>query len=116
MKIKPGTKREIKFICNAVRWFDRQNGNTYHSVRITNCKTGQVIVGLNAPYEYGYSDQYRYTALDAMAKALWLPKKYRGRHDNGFPLSANYERENAYPIYWDVKDGLKRDMIANGTL
>ena len=115
MKIKK-SKQKIKFICNAVRWFDKINGNTYHSVRITKVETGQTIVGINQPYEYGYGDQYRYTALDAMAAAHWLPKKYNGYHENGFPKSANYERENNYPIYWNVSDGLKREMIQNGTL
>ena len=109
-------KRNIKFVCNAVRWFDKVNGNTYHSVRITRCRDGKQIVGLYAPYEYGYGDQYRYTAFSAMDKAKWLPVKYRGCHENGFPKAGEYERENNYPIYWDIKDGLKREMIENGTL
>ena len=33
-------KREIKFVCYAVRWFDRINGNTYHSVRVERVKDG----------------------------------------------------------------------------
>ena len=107
---------KTKYVCNAVKWFDRINGNTYHSVRITNCRTGKTIVGLHAPYEYGYGDQYRYTALAAMEKAKWLPPKYRGKYENGFPRSASYERENDYPIQWNVSSGLKREMIANGTL
>ena len=108
--------RKIKFVCNAVRWFDKVNGNTYHSVRITKVSTGQTIVGLYAPYEYGYGDQYRYTALEAMKHAKWLPVKYRGKHENGYPVYGAYERENNYPIMWNVSDGLKREMIANGTL
>jgi hypothetical protein len=108
--------QKIKFICNAVKWFDKVNGNTYHSVRITRCKDGKVIVGLYAPYEYGYGDQYRYTALAAMAKAKWLPSKYIGKNDRGATLASSYERENNYPIMWNVSNGLKREMIANGTL
>ena len=107
---------KIKFICNAVKWFDKVNGNTYHSVRITRCSNGETIVGLHAPYEYGYGDQYRYTALEAMSAAKWLPPKYRGKHDNGFPRAGAYELENNYPIAWKVSNGLKREMIANGTL
>ena len=75
-----------------------------------------MIVGLHAPFEYGYGDQYRYTALDAMAAAKWIPAKYRGNNENGMPKSYAYERENNYPIMWNVSTGLKRDMIANGTL
>ena len=108
--------RKIKFVCNAVKWFDKVNGNTYHSVRVTRCRDNETIAGVNAPYEYGYGNQYRYTALAAMEKTKWLPVKYRGNHKNGFPKSASYERESNYPIHWDVSDGLKREMINNGTL
>ena len=107
---------KIKFICYAVRWFDKINGNTYHSVRITRVSDGKTIVGHRGPYEYGYGDQYRYTALDALCNAKWLPVKYQGNHDNGFPKASAYERENNYPILWNVSDGLKREMIYNGTL
>ena len=107
---------KIKYICTAVKWFDKVNGNTYHSVRVTRCRDGKTIVGLHPPYEYGYGDQYRYTALDAMAAAKWLPVKYRGNYENGCPKAGVYERENGYPIIWNVSNGLKREMIANGTL
>ena len=50
----------IKFTVNAVRWFDKVNGNTYHSVRITRHKDGMTIT---APFQYGYGDHYRQTAL-----------------------------------------------------
>ncbi len=109
-------QRKIKFIVNVSKWFDRINGNTYHSVRITRCRDGQVIGSLHPPYEYGYGEQYRDTALDAMEHEKWIPPKYRGRRENGSRLSTLYERENGYPIVWQVSDGLKRDMVANGTV
>ena len=103
--------RKILFTVNAVRWFDRVNGNTYHSVRITRIRDNKTIVqGMT----YGYGDQYRYTALEAMSMAKWLPVKYRGTYSTGSPMSVMYERENNYPIIWNVQDGLKRDMIRNG--
>jgi len=107
---------KIKFVCQAVRWFDRVNGNTYHSVRVTRCSDGKTIVGLNAPYEYGYGDQYRNTALVEMGAAEWIPTVYIGEESNGASRSCSYERENNYPIQWIVSYGLKREMIANGTL
>lgn len=45
--------RKIKFVCNAVRWFDKINGNTYHSVRITRIKDGKVIAD---QFQYGYGN------------------------------------------------------------
>lgn len=96
---------EKKYIANGVRWFDKANGNTYHSVRITRVKDNKTIY---CPFQYGYDDMYRQTALKAMLKAGWLPKKY---NDSNL---YSYERENNYTIYWTVSDGLKRDCIANG--
>jgi len=104
-------ERKIKFAGYAVKWFDKVNGNTYHSVRITKCSTGEQIA---CQFQYGYGDQYSHTALVAMAKAKWLPVKYRGENYRGHPNYFSYEMENNYPIMWTVTDGLKRDCVANG--
>jgi len=103
--------RKIKFTATAARWFDKVNGNTYHSVRITRHRDGKTIY---CPFQYGYGDQYRYTALDAMARAKWLPPRYRQPMSSGGLNVGAYERENNYPILWTVSDGLKRDCVANG--
>jgi len=97
--------RKIKFICNAVRWFDRLNGNTYHSVRITRTKDGAVIA---APWSYGYDDFYKQTALELLSKEKWI----KVDKDNLW----TYEHENNYPIEWIVSEGLKRKMIRNGEI
>lgn len=99
---------EIKFICNAVRWFDRVNGNTYHSCRITRVSDKAVIV---APFQYGHGAAYKQSALEVMTKAGWLPSKYNDKNKVFL-----YRRENGYPIEFIVSDGLKRDCIANGKL
>jgi len=100
-------KRNIKFSVEAIRWFDRANGNTYHACRITRTRDGAT---LGCPLTYGYGDSYRQTALERMAGAKWLPVKYR----NGDHMS--YERGNNYPILWSVSDGLKRDAEALGSV
>ena len=97
---------KIKFICNAVKWFDKVNGNTYHSVRVTRCKDGKVIA---TPYQYGYGDHYRQTAWELMLENKWIPKKYACQ-------LYLFDRENDYPIDWNVSHGLKRDCIANGII
>ena len=102
---------KYKYTVNAVRWFDKANGNTYHSARVFNNETGEMIY---CPYQYGYGDHYRQTALDAMAERGWLPEQYRGRNSNGSPKWGWYERENNYPIIWNVVDGKKKECIANG--
>jgi hypothetical protein len=105
-------RQNIKYIARACRWFDKVNGNTYHSVNVTRTEDGAVIY---CPFEYGYGDQYRTTALLAMKVAGWLPKKYCTPSSIGGYAFYSYERENQYPIYWDVTDGLKRDCVNNGT-
>ncbi len=103
--------RVIRYTAHAARWFDRQNGNTYHSVRVTRCRDGKTLV---CPFQYGYGDQYRYTALEAMALAKWLPPKYREKRNCGGLNVHAFEMDNNYPILWTVSDGLKRDCVANG--
>jgi len=104
--------RKIKYVAHAARWFDKVNGNTYHSVQITRVRDSKVIF---CPFQYGYGDQYRYTALEAMAEAKWLPVRNRTTKKDVFTKSFMYERENDYPIQWIVSDGLKRDCIRNGS-
>ena len=100
-------KTKIKYIANAIIWFDKKNGNSYNSVRITRVDSGNTIY---ASIEYGYGDQYRQHALEAMERAQWLPKKYKGAN------RWNYERENNYPIYWQSAPGTKTECIANGKI
>jgi len=104
-------KRKIRFVAHAAKWFDRVNGNTYHSVRVTRCSDGKTIY---CPFQYGYGDQYRYTALTAMRAARWIPKRYGEVQASGGTRVGSYERENDYPILWTVTKGLKRDCVANG--
>jgi hypothetical protein len=111
--ILPMSTRKILFSANAVRWFDKVNGNTYHSVRVTQCEDGQTIA---CPYQYGYGDCYRQTALEAMHKAGWLPAQYGEKYANGSSKLYQYEMENGYPILWHVSEGKKRECVANGTL
>jgi len=103
-------KNKIKFVANASRWFDKTNGNTYHSVNITRISDGKTIY---CPFEYGYGEQYRYTAYFKMMENNWIPEKYHAKP--GFNAHPElWERENNYPIMWNCTDGLKRDCISNG--
>ena len=94
---------KYKYTAIAIKWFDK-----YYSVRITRHRDGKILC---CPFTYGYGEHYRQTALWAMAKAKWLPVKYRPND-----LHWKYERENNYPIIWNVSDGLKRECVANGEI
>ena len=51
------------------RWFERVNGNTYHSViALVNGK--QVV---NVRFNYGYGDQYVQTAMKLLEVGKFLP-------------------------------------------
>jgi hypothetical protein len=104
---------KIKFTARAAKWFDRVNGNTYHSVRITNNETGERIY---CEFQYGYGEQYKQTALVEMSKCGWIPDDYGIDFNARGKSIMQYERENDYPIEWIVTDGLKRDCIANGRI
>ena len=110
--------RVIRFTAIVKRWFDKVNGNTYHSVRIVRQRDNALIV---CPFQYGYDEHYRQTALATMFDAGWF-KNYKRKDVNSKPMRKSYneqtvylfERENNYPILWTVTDGLKRDCVANG--
>lgn len=48
----------------AKRWFQRSNGNTYHSVNVY--KNGELLD--RVPFTYGYGNHYEQTALAMLQK------------------------------------------------
>lgn len=64
-EITPEMEEKLKphFTIIGRRWFEKTNGNTYHSVEVYD-ESGKQIV--RVPLAYGYGDQYRQTALDAL--------------------------------------------------
>lgn len=104
-------QRHYKFIATVVRWSRKKVGNTYHSVRITRVKDGAMLF---CHMTYGYDTQYKMTALQAMAKAKWLPAKYRQTTP---PMNDDcmwYEKDHNYPISWLVTEGTRKACLDNG--
>ena len=112
--------RVLKFTVVAKKWFDKINGNTYHSVRCIRHKDNAVVVG---QFRYGYGEHYKQTALSVMYHAGWF-KNYRQQKTTQDGTRYRYtqasvyllEREQNYPILWTVSEGLKRDCVTNGEL
>lgn len=77
------------------RWFDKVNGNTYHSARIF--INGELVhtIGMT----YGYGSQYEQNAI------LWLTEN--GHIDKGL---MRFEIREKYKLISEVTDGLKRDL------
>lgn len=104
------TQTKILFSVNMVKWFDKINGNTYHSVRITDTKTGKTYVD-KYPYSYGYGETYKQTTLQILIDNQLIDAKYTEQS-----LYGMYQRENNYPIIWNVTNGKKKEMVYNGSL
>ena len=61
---------EKNIVIEARRWFERTNGNTYHSV---NVYVNGECVG-REPFAYGYGEHYLQTALNILQDAgVYLP-------------------------------------------
>jgi hypothetical protein len=95
----------VEFVCEVVLWYDKQAGNTYHSVKITRCADKKQLF---SEMTYGYGEAFKQSALAKMLENKWLPPKYTKESVYLF------ERENGYPILWSVRYGLKGECIANG--
>ena len=93
------------------RWFDRVNGNTYHSTRVF--ADGELVV--ITPFEYGYGDQWQQTAMVAMVEAGVLPGLRSGPHDTLRPLWQQIEASD-HTLTSDVADVPKREVVAHGAV
>lgn len=66
---------DIKTIdVNALSWFDKVNGNSYFSARVTLNYGTPSEVSHSLPFQYGYGDQYRYEALSVLVDKGYLIK------------------------------------------
>ena len=69
-----------KYIINGYRWFDKVNGNTYHTVTIDRVSDHKRI--FESEYiVYGYGDQYKQTAYDELIKLKLVKESDRFNHD-----------------------------------
>ena len=69
----------IKYIVTANKWFDKLNGNTYHSVNIISAETNKLI--FSSGLVYGYGEQYRHTAIDGLIKLGLFKEEDRSNHE-----------------------------------
>ena len=61
----------------AKRWFEKVNGNTYHSITIELEDAHGVKETLRAPFVYGYGNHYKQTAQEMLFNAGYdVPEKY----------------------------------------
>jgi len=68
-----------KYLIEGKKWFDKVNGNTYHSVYITDVQTNKLIA--KSEMEYGYGDQWKQTAYEELMKLGLATKEDRFNHE-----------------------------------
>ncbi len=68
-----------KFVIEARKWFEKANGNTYHSVRITRVDNNELIV--HVPCTYGYGEHWKHTAFDELIKLKLVKEADRHNHE-----------------------------------
>lgn len=67
-------KTVVYYLINARKWFDRINGNTYHTVKVTAIYNDGETETFQTPGKvYGYGNQFRETAREMIA-ARGLPE------------------------------------------
>jgi hypothetical protein len=94
----------VHYTIEGRRWFDRINGNTYHSTRVY--KNNELIG--HVPFEYGYGDQYQQTGIQLLQEAGEIPKSGR-RLSSGAGDTDQYEfrmygREHRDKVRYSVSD------------
>ena len=101
-------KPQPELTVEALTWFDRTYGNTYHSARAY--LDGELVAVV--PFQYGYDDHYLTTALEELVKAGVLPDL---RYDNGnkYGLRQTCEAQG-WMLSYSKHEALKRVVTAYG--
>ncbi len=88
------------------RWFDRVNGNTYHTAEVV---VNDKVIG-KSRMSYGYEEQYIQTGKEILLDHFELPEGMK----ESSPLWQL--REYGVEFRKRVTDGLKRDLELGGTI
>ena len=72
-------KEQPQFFILGKRWFDKINGNTYHSVKIIDLSNGETIIKTDRVY--GYGEHWKQTAYEELTKLDLVKKEDRFNHE-----------------------------------
>ena len=86
-----------KYVFLAKKWFDKINGNTYHSVAYHDFDKGETIT---SGIVYGYGNHYKQTAYEMMIK-----------HGYSADPSLKEFQENNSIHYYVVEVSRRKDLI-----
>jgi len=89
-----------QYLVEGWKWFDKVNGNTYHTVMITDLKTGKQVYK-SPSVVYGYGEQWQHTAYNELKKAGLVKEEDR----------FNHELNRARFIYRGTEVNRKKDLF-----
>jgi hypothetical protein len=94
---------------NAKEWFDKVNGNSYFSAKVTINYGTEQVKEFDLPFQYGYGDHYIDMVNQLLIKEGLVNSK---RHDNGsYPALWQYCRENKIILRTNKQENCrKRDL------
>lgn len=93
---------------SAKEWFDKANGNSYHSVQITTNFGKPDEQTFYAPFQYGYGEAYMQTATKVLQQHKLIP-------NNGHLVLWRYCEANNIILRNNITRGCKkRDVVAWG--
>tara|TARA_R100000789_G_scaffold87383_1_gene83809 strand:- start:24 stop:314 length:291 start_codon:yes stop_codon:yes gene_type:complete len=89
-----------KYLIEGFEWFDKINGNSYHTIKITDLNENKVIVK-SKDIVYGYGNQYEHTAYKELIN-LGLAKK-----EDEYNHELNHKRF----VFRKQENMLKREIL-----
>lgn len=100
-------KPQINII--GARWYDKINGNTYHTVKISifNVETRQEMILKTENLVCGYDDHYLQTSCKLLKEANIINKEL----SEASTWKIFEALEATYKINYTITDGLKRDAL-----
>ena len=69
-----------KYLVEGYKWFDKVNGNTYHTVLITDLETEKTVYK-STHLVYGYGEQWQHTAYDELKQKGLVKEEDRFNHE-----------------------------------
>jgi len=70
----------VKFLIEGFKWFDKVNGNTYFTLKITDLIKNEVIFKDNQ-LQYGYDEHYKEVAYKELIKLGLVKKEDQHNHN-----------------------------------
>ena len=90
-----------KYIINARKWFEKVNGNTYHTIQIIDINKNEVLHE-SEHIIYGYGEQYRQTAYSKLKELKKVKEEDKHNHE-----------KNNKRFFWNVCDVQRKKDLFN---